>query len=367
MAKAKVTKEGLSQPTDPKAVMFRLDWEPSTPESLIQGMADYQREHGYESDLSSRGGTVGLLEQRMAEILGKEAAMFCPTGTLANHLAVRRHCGTKGRAFVQERSHMYLDEGDGIQRLSSINLVPLATDRVYFTAEELAAAHKKYADSRVLNEVGCVVVESPVRRQGGQIVPFEEMKAITAFCRKEGIGSHLDGARLFMMSAATGIPVRKYTAMFDSVYVSLYKYFGAPFGGILAGSSAFIEGLYHDRRRFGGGIPFAYLIAGLALQGTEGFEERFAEAMDKASKLFEDLNQLESIAIHPFEHGSNIFPMRVAEGVEVERLAQRLRKKEVYIYPKEEAFEGATLLHVNTTVLRQTNKELVQAFEQALT
>ena len=156
---------------------------------------------------------------------------------------------------------------------------------------------------RVINPVGAVMVESPVRRQSGKIMPFDEMKVVTDYCRDKQIASHLDGARLYMMSGATGISPADYAALFDTVYVSLYKYFGAPFGAILAGTAEFADGLYHDRRMFGGGLASANFAAALALQGIDGFEARFNRAMTRASALFDKINALESITVERFEHG----------------------------------------------------------------
>jgi threonine aldolase len=291
--------------------------------------------------------------------------MFFPTGTLANHLAIRRHCGSRPRAVVQEQSHLYNDTGDSVSVLSGINLVPLGKGLPSFTVEELEAALEHAATGRVANSVGAVMVESPVRRQAGQTVPYGAMQAITDLCRDRGIPTHLDGARLFMMAAADGRAPAGYASLFDTVYVSLYKYFGAPFGGILAGTAEFMRDLYHDRRMFGSGLASSALIAGLALKGTEGFEERFAEAMARAADLFDRLNALPGIAIRPFEHGSNIFPMELSAGIDADALASSLAERSVFVYP-ENTWEGSTLLHVNTTLLRKSVDELFDAFGHAL-
>ena len=236
------------------SVVFRGDGEPRSTEAVLKHLAEFDADVGFEADSFSLGGTVERLEHRFAEMLGKEASAFMPTGTLANHLAIRRHCGESPRAVVQEQSHLYNDTGDSLAQLSSINLVPLAKGRPYFNLEELEEIVGRSDTGRVANPVGVVMIESPVRRQAGRIVPYEEMVAITDYCRERGIATHLDGARLFMMSAATGISPHKYADLFDTVYVSLYKYFVAPFGAILAGPDAFINDLYHDRRMFGGGL-----------------------------------------------------------------------------------------------------------------
>jgi len=354
------------QPTDSdRSVVFRGDGEPKTPRDLIDRLTRFDEEVGLEADSYSLGGTVGRLEERFAVMLGKESAIFMPTGTLANHLAIRKHCGLRSRAVVQEQSHVYNDTGDCTTRLSGISLIPLAKDRPYFTLEEFRDAIARSKDGRVSNPIGVIVIESPVRRQAGQIVPFEDMKSITEYSKTEGIPTHLDGARLYMMAGATGIRAERYAALFDSVYVSLYKYFGAPFGSILAGTSEFISGLYHDRRMFGGGLSSAYIAAALALHGSEGFEERFSAAMKKAGELFQRLNALDGIEIGRYEHGSNIFPAKLDPGVDAEGFISSLRRRWVFVFRNE---ENPDLIHltVNTTILRQSNDELLEAFRGAL-
>ena len=354
------------QPVDSElAVVFRGDGEPKTPAGLVESLADIESQGGLQVDSYSLGGTVERLEQTMARMLGKEAAAFMPTGTLANHLAIRKLCGSKPRAVVQEQSHLYNDTGDCVTQLSNINLVPLAKDQAYFGLDELRLAVDRSETGRVANPTGAVMIESPVRRQAGRIMPYDEMAAVTSFCGEKGIPTHLDGARLYMMSAATGISPETYAALFDTAYVSLYKYFGAPYGGILAGTSELIEGLYHDRRMFGGGLASAYLSAALALKGIQGFEARFGEAMSQAAELFERLNALPGIHVGRYENGSNIFPVELDARVDFERFASALKARWVFVYPGETE-PGRIHLTVNTTVLRQSNDDLFEAFEYAL-
>ena len=257
------------------SVVFSGDGEPKTPDSMLLELVAIQQDSGIASDTYTLGGVVEELEQKMAQALGKDAAVFMPTGTLANHLAIRRLCGLKPRAVVQEQCHLYNDTGDCVQQLSGIHMVPLGQDKAFFTMSELEAAVTRSDNGRVSNSVGAIMIESPVRRQGGQVMPLADMQEITDFCRERGIGSHLDGARLYMMSAASGVSPKEYSALFDTVYVSLYKYFGAHFGAILAGTEEFCEGLYNDRRMFGSGLSSSAFAAALAKRGFDGFEERF--------------------------------------------------------------------------------------------
>lgn len=347
-------------------VIFRGDGEPKTPLTMLQRLAEFDQKFTLKEDAYSLGGTVEQLEKKCAEMLGKEAAVFMPTGTLANHLAIRKLCGVKPRAIVQEQSHLYHDSGDCVTRLSNINLIPLAKGCPYFTLEALEAAVAQAESGRVINPVGAVMIESPVRRQLGKIMPFDEMKVVTDYCRDRQIGSHLDGARLYMMCGATGIPSADYAALFDTVYVSLYKYFGAPFGAILAGTAEFMDGLYHDRRMFGGGLASANFAAALALQGIDGFEERFNRAMTQASALFEKINALEGVTVEPFEHGSNIFPLQLESDVDSTRFVEVLKEHSVSVSPPEGNHAGRIMLTVNPTLLRQDIQDLRSAFEWAI-
>ena len=347
-------------------VIFRGDGEPKAPLTMLQRLAEFDQKFVLEVDSYSLGGNVEQLETKCAEMLGKEAAVFMPTGTLANHLAIRKLCGVKPRAIVQEQSHLYNDSGDCVTRLSNINLVPLAKECPYFTLEALKAAIEQAENGRVINPVGAVMVESPVRRQSGKIMPFDEMKAVTDYCRDKQIGSHLDGARLYMMSGATGILPADYAALFDTVYVSLYKYFGAPFGAILAGTVEFTDGLYHDRRMFGGGLASANFAAALALRGIDGFEERFNRAMARATALFDKINGLEGINVEHFEHGSNMFPLKLESDIDSKRFVKTLGEHSVSVSPPDADHSRCIMLTVNPTILRQDIQDLLFAFERAI-
>ena len=150
--------------------------------------------------------------------------------------------------IVQGESHLYNDSGDCAQVLSDLNLLPLALSGGTFTLEEVEAAIRRAKGGRVQTGIGVISIESPIRRLLGKLFDYEEMKRICAFARAEGIATHLDGARLFMASGYTGITPAEYASHFDTVYVSMWKYFNAPSGAILAGPSVLLDNLYHTRR-----------------------------------------------------------------------------------------------------------------------
>jgi threonine aldolase len=351
------------------AVFFQGDGERRSPAATLRRLAAFEASHGIRPDSYSLGGVVEELEQAMARALGKEAALFLPTGTLANLLAITRHCGTRGQAIVPAESHVYRDTGDGVARLGGIQMIPLAPDRPGPTEGEVAAALDRPETDRVANPAGVVVLESPVRRQLGRVIPYPELRAITDLCRRRGVPSHLDGARLYMMSAATGVAAPDYCALFDTVYVSLWKYLGAPFGAVLAGSRAFIAGLYHERRMFGGSLPAAWMAAALVLPELDGFAGRLGAAMAQARRLFEALSRLEGLNVAPLPDGSNIFPLRLGAGLTASELARRLRPHGIVLPAEGGTGQGTGQvlpLAVNTTILRRPNEALLAAFGEAV-
>jgi threonine aldolase len=264
-----------------------------------------------ESDDYSNGGVVERLEQRVAELLGKESACWMPTGTLANHVAARLLAGGRRRVLVQAESHLYNDCGDCAQTLSGLNLVPLAPGRATFTLAEAEQAANAAEMGRVMAPVGALQIESPVRRRMGERFDFAEMRRISEWARARKIGLHLDGARLFLESAYSGRAVREYAALFDTVYISMYKYFNAASGAVLAGPKALLDGLFHTRRMFGGGLHQAWPYAAVAFHTMEGFEARLRKAVETSEAVIPALTRHGSFEVERVKNGTNIFRLRV--------------------------------------------------------
>jgi threonine aldolase len=348
-------------------VHFRSDGLSLSPADYARLLARLAAESGIEADEFSRDGVVARLEQRMAETLGKETAVFLPSGTLANNLALRLIAERGRRVLVQRESHIYNDTGDGAQELIGLTLIPLAPERATFTLEEAAAQVERAEAGRVLTPVGVISIESPVRRLAGEVFDFAEMRRIADFARERGIGLHLDGARLFLASPYTGIAPATYAALFDTVYVSLYKYFNAAGGAVLAGPRQLLENLYHQRRMFGGSLRQAWPYAAVALHYLDGFAERFERAVAAADALFDALQGHRCCEILRSASGTNIARLHVHRD-DVATLPKRLLGRGVSIRPaSRSSADGAEFeLYTNETILRRPRAEIIETFAAAL-
>ena len=315
-----------------------------------------------EADYYALGGVVEQLENHMAAELGKEYAVWMPTGTLANHLALRTLAGDRRRALVQAESHLYNDCGDCCQTLSGLNLIPLAPGQATFSLEQVQDAYQRAGSGRVKTPIGAIQIESPVRRKTGETFDIEQMRRISKWARGESIGMHLDGARLYMGSAYTGVSVKEYSALFDTVYVSMYKYFGAASGAILAGPKELLADMFHVRRMFGGGQHEAWPFAAVAFENCQGFSKRFAQAVQCSEAVISSLRSKAGFAVERVSHGSNLFLLEV-KGQDAASFRNRAKAVGLTLGAPQ---GGRFVVAVNETWNRASAVEIVTRFERAL-
>jgi threonine aldolase len=315
-------------------------------------------------DTYLQGGAVEELEKRFATLLGKEAALFLPTGTLANHLAIRMLAGERRRVLVQQESHIYRDEGDCAQLLSGLNLVPLAPGQTTVTLDEISKVVDQSAGPPYPAPVGAIAIESPVRRTKGGVFEFEEMKKISAYAREKQIGMHMDGARVFLASAYTGITVAQYAALFDTVYVSLYKYFNAPFGAILAGPREMLERVATLRHQFGSAIYQGWGSAAVALHYLDGFSDRFQTAVRNGEALLKLLETDGRFRIERPKSGSNVFGIGLKSGGTLDAMREKLGGAGIVLFGAKNASQ--LTLQINETITRRPPEQIARAFSEAL-
>lgn len=309
-------------------------------------------------DNYSNGGVIEELEQAFARKLGKQAAMFVPTGTLANHIALRTLAGQDRRVLVQAESHFYADSGDAGEVLSNLNLIPLAEGHSTIALEDVKRWVELSASGRVPMKVGVLSIESPVRRRDHEMVDFAELQRVCRYARGQGIRLHLDGARLFNLPYHSGHGVQEYAALFDTVFVSVWKHFNGASGAILAGDASFIEGLYHTRRMFGGSLPQAWPTAAVAMQFVDSYEADYAHAWQTTDRVLALLKADRRFKVRKVPMGTSRFFLSVA-GADAAAVRERARQHGVLLpRPNPETREFA--MQVNPSVLRATPEAIAQ-------
>jgi threonine aldolase len=326
---------------------------------LLMKLAD---EGKIKPDTYSIGGVVEELENKFATLLGKESAVFMPTGTLANHIAVRRLAGNNRRIIVQEQSHFYNDSGDCAQTLSGLNLIAIAENAVDFSVNDVIESVNKAKTGRVETRIGVIAIETPVRRKQDRIFEYEKIKPITDFAKNNGIKTHMDGARLFVQSAHTNIEPAKYGVLFDTVYTSMYKCFNAPSGAILAGTKQFTESLYHERRMFGCGLPAAWPFAAIALYYADTFMNDYKTAWINAQKFFSILKREERFTISELENGTHVVRLDI-KGKDLNRFKDSLAKRNIEIHAP---IDNGFFLKINPTINRIQPEKLAELFMNLL-
>jgi len=342
---------------DSREVWLNRDTAPTDTAAMANHLATLTKELGDNAlDRYLVDGEVEALEREFAALLGKEDCAFLATGTLANNVAVRVLCGENRRALVQRESHLYRDEVDSAQRLSGINLLPMAPDRAVPTLEEVRAAIGASENGQYPMRIGAVSLESPVRRANGEMVPLARVREIAKLARAHGTRLHLDGARLLL--APPSFDMDAYVAEFDTVYVSLYKYLGAPFGAVLAGSKADIAEARELRRLYGGSLWQGWMPAMLARDTLPGFRDRIVQAHGHAAQLIAALVATGRVRDRTSPDASNIHLLEMPEAL-AEAAYQRGRNAGIRMRRWQ---EGVVPLFVNTTILQRPVEEYVALF-----
>ena len=260
-------------------------------------------------DVFGEDPTVARLEARVAEILGKEAAVFTPSGTMANQLALRAHTEPGDEILVDANAHIYYYETGAPAALAGVMCRCLPGVRGVFTAADVEAVLRPPDQHFAPTKLVCM--ENTHNRGGGSVWPLERIQEVAEVSRQRGLRLHLDGARLWNASVATGILERDYAAHFDSVSVCFSKGLGAPIGSALSGTKEFIQHARRFRKMYGGGMRQAGILAAGALYALDNHHQRLAEDHANARALAEGLSRLPGIELDPASVQTNMVLVRV--------------------------------------------------------
>jgi threonine aldolase len=314
--------------------MIRLDIDNDEPSPMEQAdrLLRVARSAGPAPDKYGEGDVVQQAEALIARVLGKERAVIFPTGTLANMVALDRHCPRFARrVLLHPESHVLADTGDSAAGVMGLTLVAVTPDGPGFTAAAARRAIRESRVGRVRQGIGAVVIETPLRRHANAVFPVAAMDEVLAVAREEQVATHLDGARLPIAAQSAGRSLAQFCAPFDSVYFSLWKMLALPFGAALAGSAASLDGVEHDRRRYGGALPQLWPIAALTLAHLEErlaqWPEIFARAASLRGRLAKDPRYVVSdVGSEP----SNAFWLEI-RGADPYRLRETARREDLHL------------------------------------
>jgi threonine aldolase len=266
--------------------------------------------------------TVNRLQEVVAELLGKEAAVFLPSGTMCNEIAMRVHCRPGDEMLAHRTAHPIHFETGGPAALAGVNVRPLDGPRGQFDAaavdEAVRPASRHFPRSRLL------WVEQTSNLGGGSVWSLARVKAVAQAGRRHGLVTHMDGARLMNAVVASGVPAAAYAAPFDSAWIDFTKGLGAPVGAALAGSREFIAEAWRCKQQMGGAMRQAGIIAAGGLYALRHHVERLAEDHARARRLAEGLAELPGIKVEPAEVDTNLVFFDVTGSLDAPAAVERL-------------------------------------------
>jgi threonine aldolase len=248
--------------------------------------------------------TVLRLQERVAGLLGKEAALFVPSGTMSNQICVKAHTQPGDELICEANCHIYNYEAGGPAVLSGVTCRTIEGDYGILDVSQLDGKIRPANEHLVRTRMVCL--ENTHNRGGGKVYPLEKIQAISTWARQNGLIMHLDGARLWNAIVATGIAAREWTRPFDSVSVCFSKGLGAPIGSALAGSRDFVARGRRIRKLFGGGMRQAGIAAAAALYAVENHIERLAEDHRNARVIAHAIADTPGLRLDPPEVETNL-------------------------------------------------------------
>jgi threonine aldolase len=276
--------------------MIQINLSSDTVTKPTAAMLEAMMQAEVGDDVFGQDPTVNALEAKAAKMFGKEAAVFCPSGTMTNQIAIRTHTRPLDEVICDEYSHIYQYETGGYAANSGVSICLIKGTNGKITAEQIAGEIK--ADFDWLPNSQLVVLENTCNKGGGSYYTLDEVQTIRDLCNERGLKLHLDGARLFNALVESGEKTEAWGAMFDSISICISKGLGAPVGSVLIGDAAFIKRARKVRKVMGGGMRQAGYLAAACIYALENHVERLKEDNDHAREMgavLEHLSYVENV------------------------------------------------------------------------
>jgi threonine aldolase len=334
----------------------QIDLRSDTVTQPCQGMREAMARAEVGDDVNGDDPTVIRLQEEVAGLLGMEAGLFVPSGTMSNAVAIRTHTQPGDEIIAEEHSHLYVYEGGGYAALSgcSIALVPGKYGLV--NPEDVRKRIRKSEGSQShFPNASLICLENTSNRGGGTCYSLETLTEIGDIARESDCRMHLDGARFFNAVVASGNSASELVAMFDSVSVCLSKGLGAPVGSVLVGSKPFIQEAHRWRKMFGGGMRQSGILAAAGLYALEQNLDRLKDDHDHARKLAESIQGLHGLHISMDTVQSNMVYVQTEESADSWK--QKLEEQGVLCFALgEDTLRLVTHLHIDEEQVEEVGK-----------
>ncbi|MHA1768222.1 MAG: threonine aldolase family protein [Candidatus Thorarchaeota archaeon] len=312
-----------------RLIDLRSDTVTLPTEEMIQAIVQAHQDGRLGDDVNGEDEVVNELQEKAAKILGKESALLVTSGTQGNVISLLSQARRGDEVVVEQRSHTFLFEGGAMAALGGIFPKPVEGVRGYITPEILEEAISP--DDAHYANTSMVVVENTHNYAGGVIVTPDKISALTKVAHDNGLKIHCDGARLFNASVALDVPTRDLVRDVDSVQICLSKGLSAPVGSIIAGTEEFIHEAHRWRKKMGGGMRQAGIIAAPGIVALEKMVDRLKEDHQNAKLLYERLKDIPDLHIE--EPETNILFLGIGDlNIDAAGIARELKKDDILVY-----------------------------------
>lgn len=307
-------------------------------------------------DVFGEDPSVRQLEEYVANLFGHEAALFAPSGTMTNQMAIKAHTQPGDEMICEESCHVYTWEGGGPAILSGVTCRTIIGDRGVIHSSQLEDKIRPANDHFVRTKM--VALENTHNRGSGRVYPLNELKAIRNWTSNNNLILHCDGARIWNAIVASGVSAKEYGALFDSISVCFSKGLGAPVGSAIIGSREFIKKCKRIRKLFGGGMRQAGILAAAACFALRHHIDRLAEDHANAQLLAEALARIPGIILDPPQIETNLIWFRIEPMIgRPNDLVNRLKKRNLFVHQS-----GPELMRA-CTHLDVSRKDIIEAIQ----
>jgi threonine aldolase len=348
-------------PRDPHAPPIRINLLSDTQTRPTQAMREAMARAEVGDEQIGDDPTVNLLCERVADLLGKEAAVFMPSGTMCNVASTLVHCRPGDEILAHETAHIIAREGGAHAALGGFQIMPLpGADGQFSPAAFRKALHPR---SRYQPPQTVVSVEQTANIGGGTIWKKAALDEVVEIAKAQGLATHMDGARLLNACVATGITAGEMAKGWDSAWIDFSKGLGAPIGGVLAGSSAFIDEVWRWKQRLGGSMRQAGICAAACIYALDHHVDRLADDHANARALAQGLSQIAGIEVQEPETNLVFFKPDGA-GISGEAMVGALGKRGVLLTTMDGRIRACTHLDVTAGMIEETAglvREIVRA------